>query len=142
MSNDLEFEKEGAVVRIHELHAEVLEALTGEATIQERDTWAPKEAAARAYVAGSAPPPDVLMIETEATLSGQDPTALATYIVFKADQFKLLVGKAAGLRAQGLAAIEACLTPAHVEAAMVNIETQIELEIAAFQAQLAAAQAG
>ena len=71
----------------------------------------------------------------------EDPTALATYIIFKADQFKLLVGKAAGLRAQGIAAINACPTPAHVEATIANIEIQIEAEIAAFQAELAAAQA-
>lgn len=140
MSEDLEFEKQGAVQRIHELHAGILDSATGGATVQERDTWAPKEAAARAYVAGSPSPSDTLMIETEANLSSQNPLALANYIVYKADQFKILVGETAGLRAKALAAIQACQTVEEVDRTISEIEVQTEIEFAEFIARISEAQ--
>jgi len=130
MSDDLDFEKESARAIIHDLHGEVLEALTGGATVPERDTWPVKELAAHAVVENRETLEDYNMLATEAALSGTDVQTLAATIVYKSKMFKLLVGKAAGLRAAGLAAIEACPTVAHVEATLANIQAQVEAEIA------------
>jgi hypothetical protein len=94
-----------AMDRVNWLHADFLRNLTGGATVEERDTWQTKEAAARAMVAGSVTDGQKAMIGFEAAGAGVDPIALAQTIIAKADSFQTLVGMAAGLRAKAKAAI-------------------------------------
>lgn len=95
----------GAIERIDLLHASFMRSLTGDATVEERDTWKPKEEAARAYVDGSASDGQKAMIDLEAAGTGGDPVALAARVVAKAEAFLILIGIAAGLRAKARAAI-------------------------------------
>jgi len=131
MTSRLDFEKGKASRRVHQLHGEVLEALTGGASIPERDTWPIKETAARAVLSGTASEGDLMMLGIEAQLAGTDVPTLAATVVAKSDAFKTLVGKAAGLRAKGLANIAACTSVAYVEATLQFIEDQVEAEIVA-----------
>ena len=131
MSDDLRFEKDSAIAVIHAKHGEILEALTGNATIQERDTWPIKERAGRALLDGSASAIEVAMLTAEAEMIGITAEQLAQTIVGKADAFKMLVARAAGLRSQGIASVEACLTPEQVEATVAHIESVIDAEVAA-----------
>ncbi len=132
MSDDLQFEKENAVARVHELHEEVLKHLTGEATIAERDTWSVKEHAARGVVNATAIQDDINMLAIEAAMSGVEVIDLAQSILAKSAMFKILVGKAAGLRKQGLTAISQCSSVMEVDAVLSNIENQVDIEIENF----------
>lgn len=94
-----------AILRIEEVHADFLRNLTGNATIEERDTWKTKEEAARALIAGDASDGQTAMIGFEAAGAGVKPEVLAQTIIVKAEAFQTLIGKAAGLRAKAKAAI-------------------------------------
>ncbi len=132
MTSLLEFEQEAAKRRIHELHSETLEHLTGDATIAERDTWTMKEIAARAFVAGTINQADTNMLATEAGMVGLTLEYLVAAIIGKADVYKFLVGKAAGLRKQALVAIDNCVTADEVVATVEGIEIQSDIEINEF----------
>jgi len=134
----LEFRQEKAIEQIHEMHAEVLETMTGNATVQERDTWPVKQAAAEAFIAGSASETDILMLTIEAELTQIPVEQLAATVVYKAQVFKQLVGKAAGLRAAGIRAVMNCQSMEQVSMTMAGIEQQIDIEIEAFNAAMAA----
>jgi len=128
----LEFRQEKAIEQIHEMHAEVLETMTGNATVQERDTWPIKQTAAKAFLAGSIDEEDLIMLETEATLAGIPVAKLAATISYKSQVFKQLVGKAAGLRVAGINAVMTCQSMEQVAMTMSHISNQIDLEIAKF----------
>lgn len=94
-----------ALARINSVHASFMRKLTGNATKEERDTWKPKEEAARAYLAGSARPCQISMIEDEASGDGEDPAALAARIIGKAEAFEELIGKAGKIRNKARSAV-------------------------------------
>lgn len=73
-------------------------SITGSVPQDEKLSWAGKEAAARAYVAGTADAPQTAKIEGEASLTSEDPTALAIIIIAKADLYHAIITQAAGLR--------------------------------------------
>ena len=102
---DRDVQRGAAMARVNSLHAGFLRDLTGGATVEERDTWQTKEAAARAMVAESATGGRNAMIGFEAAGAGVDPLALAQTIIAKAERFQTLVGMAAGLRAKAKVAI-------------------------------------
>ena len=129
---NLEFRQEKAIEMIHEMHGEVLDTLTSNASIQERDTWPVKQAAAEALLAGTASAEDINMLEVEAVLTGITKEELATKIVQKSFAFKHLVGKAAGLRAAGIRAIMGCQSMEQVSMTMAHIENKIDQEVIAF----------
>lgn len=93
------------MTRINEVHAAFLRDLTGNATIEERDTWKTKEEAARALLAGAASDGQTAMIGFEAAGAGVEPAVLVQTIIAKSEAFQALIGKAAGLRAKAKAAI-------------------------------------
>ena len=91
--------RNAALSVVEEEHAAFLRQLTGGATIEERDTWNVKEAAARALLDDSATDSQTQMLTLEAD-GRQEPVAnLAALVVAKADQFRTLVGLTAKLRA-------------------------------------------
>lgn len=98
-------QREAALARINEIHADFLRQMTGNATVEERDTWKPKEEAARAWIAGSATEGQSAMLRLEAEGGGTDPLALAQIIVAKAEAFQALIGMAAAVKAQAKSAI-------------------------------------
>jgi len=97
----------GAERQVDDNLAALLAELTGRKPAEERDTWAPKEAAARAYLDGTANPTDTAMIEAEAAGDGIAGTELAQIVVAKADAFKAVVGAAGAIKRQAKAALAA-----------------------------------
>lgn len=112
-------------------HADLLRRLTGNATIEERDTWTVKEAAARAQLDGTATDSQQQMLAMEAEGRQQSVNALASIIVAKADQFRVLVGLTSKLRAAARAGVEAA-TDAGV------LIADVPVALAAAEAQRAA----
>lgn len=94
---------------------EFTSAVTGPVPFDERVSWTAKEAAARAYISGSADVAHVSMIEGEASVTGEDPAGLAAIIIAKADAFRGIVAKVAGLRRKTMAAIDAVEKPSDYE---------------------------
>lgn len=94
-----------ALKRIDAEHAAFLRQLTGEATIEERDTWKTKEEAARAVLAETATEGQNNMLVLEAEGRAEDVGALAATIVAKADAFVTLIGMASKVRAIAYAAV-------------------------------------
>jgi len=118
----------GAERQVDDIHRALLADLTGRKPAEERDTWAPKEAAARAYLDGTAPAAASTMIEAEAAGDGIAATDLAQIIVSKADTFKAAVGAAGAIKRQAKAALAAIPTDApdpqaDIDAALTTMRT-------------------
>lgn len=94
----LDQHKEEALASLDQKHAEILRNLTGNATIEERDTWQSKALAASAIQDGSANPYQLDMIGTEAALSKVTVEELVTKILTKNAAFMKMIGLAAGHR--------------------------------------------
>lgn len=143
-----EASQHSALQAVDKQHATFMRDLTGNATIEERDTWQSKELAARALVAqveanataaaANEDPPQIAtlsqieMLTIEANYRGVTPTELAETIIAKADLFKKLTGLAAGVRAKARAAIKAATTPEQLEAAVAQAETDVQAALALF----------
>lgn len=128
-----------ALVRVNDTHTMFMRTLTGNATIEERDTWKTKEEAARAMIAGKATDGQTAMITLEAQGDGTDPAQLAATIVAKAEGYQTLIGMAAGLKTKAKAAIAQAVDPAlpldQIEVAIAQVFAQIASESTAAIAQ-------
>jgi hypothetical protein len=93
------------------------EAVTGPVPLAEKLCWASKEAAARAVGRGDASEAERALIESEATVTGEDAGALIARIVRNADTWRSAIALLTGLRRAGDEAIDAAVDPAGVEAA-------------------------
>ena len=82
------------------------ETITGGVPLVERLSWGPKEAAARALLAGTPGPQDQAMIAAEARLRGEAPQVLARRIVARADQWRALAAELAAHRHAAAEAID------------------------------------
>jgi len=122
-----------ALRNVDAAHATFMRNLTGNATIEERDTWQSKELAARAFEDETATPAQIEMLTIEATYIGTTPDVLATTVITKADQFKKLTGLAAGVRGKARAAIKAATTPQTLEDAAAQAQADVEGALAALQ---------
>lgn len=98
--------------------------VTGPVSIDERLSWDAKEAAARAYIAETADAAQTAMIENEAAITTEDPADLAAIIISRADTFRAVVARVAGLRRKTIAAIDAVIEPAEYEAVLVAAKTE------------------
>lgn len=98
-------QREEALYKVDQEHAKFLRTLTGNATIEERDTWKTKEEAARAFVNNSASDGQKAMIAYEAQGDKTDLIDLAKSIIVKAEGFQALIGLAAGMKAKAKTAI-------------------------------------
>ncbi|MEL7513677.1 MAG: hypothetical protein AAGK03_03620 [Pseudomonadota bacterium] len=81
--------------------------LIGDIPEAERLAFSAKEAAARAYVAGSATAEETSMIEGEAALTGEAPADLAGYIIMRADIYRKVIAYLSGLRRKLSAQLDA-----------------------------------
>lgn len=104
-SVDLSASKESALAEVDRLHAETLRQLTGNATTEERDTWAPKATAARAILAGTADATQTAMLGLEAEVRGIPLKTWAKKVLENSAAFEVLVGKASAFRAKSRKAI-------------------------------------
>lgn len=143
------------LAKVDAMHADFMRALTGNATVEERDTWTAKVAAAKLIdamtdaeveaeaakiVAG-----DETSIDDLETLVGDvglgvaELRALADVVLTKSRAYKRLVGVASRIRREAKAAVTAATDAAQpiegVGAALDQIETNITAQI---QAEIAA----
>lgn len=98
--------------------SDFMASVTGPVPIDERLSWDAKEAAARAYVAETADAAQTAMIDGEAAITGEVPADLAAIIIARADTFRAVVSRVAGLRRKTIAAIDAVTDPADYEVAL------------------------
>lgn len=108
--------------------------LTGSASIEERDTWAIKETAARAHTAGEANPSQAAMLASEAGAVGEDVEALAANIIGKAEAFYALVGAASGMKRAAHKAIQNAKSISALETALAALADQRDAAVAAISA--------
>jgi len=90
--------KAAAVSAVASRHAELLRRLTGNASIEERDTWQTKALASEAVLSGAATSVQTEMITTEASIVGEDVSGLAHKIAAKHSAYQRLIGLASGLK--------------------------------------------
>ena len=130
-------QRSSALARVDAEHSNYLVALTGGATVAERDTWKVKEEAARAFEAGTATPGQAAMLAAEAQGAGISEVALAATIIAKSEAFLGLIGVAAGLRAKGRSAVQAATdeavpldqVAAHIEAVFAQLAQQVQAAV-------------
>ena len=90
---------------IDQKHADALSALTGDHSIEERDTWVVKQTAAQAFKEGNATLTQQGMLDAEATERGMTLEELADLILARADQYMQIIGVAAAARQKARAAV-------------------------------------
>ena len=114
--------KVACAAQVDAFHAKLLRDLTGGASVEERDTWVVKAAAAKAVIAGTADATQTAMLTAEGTARGMTLAEMATMIGAKDTQFKSLVGQAAALRVTGHGLIAAATTGAELAAIIPQLQ--------------------
>lgn len=89
-----------AIAKCDEWHAATLKAAVAPYTAEERETWAIKLEAAKAYLNNSATAYQTAMLEAEAPAYGYTTEQHAQRIIEKSQAYHLLVGQLAGKREQ------------------------------------------
>lgn len=110
---------------IDRLHAAFLTALTGNATIPERDTWKPKEDAARAILNGSTDATFLALLQPEAEVRGITVQAFCVTVLAKAAAYYTLCGLAGKIKAAAHAGVELATNPTELEAALTAAKDDI-----------------
>lgn len=123
-----------AAKMIDDYHAKMMRDLTGNATIEERDTWQAKRNAAAALVAGSADEHQTAMITLEATEREITPEALAGLILEKNAAFHVLIGRAAGIRTKAKMAVGTAKSPEEIATVIAACKAAADAAIAEFTA--------
>lgn len=118
--------KQQAEVAINQYHADTLKALTGNATIEERDTWPSKEAAARAFMRNEADNTQLEMLNIECQFTSEDIMTLSANIINKSEQFRRLVGLASGFRRKAMVALTQCKTIEDIQSLLDSLKSQAE----------------
>jgi len=98
--------------------SQAADAITGPVPQAERDSWATKEVAARAVVAGTATPEQAAMLSAESAVTGEAVADLAASIVAKANAYAGFAATMAGLRRITTNAIDGATTPDEAQAAL------------------------
>jgi hypothetical protein len=128
---DLDASKAKAAATVDSQHAEALRGLTGNATTEERDTWPNKAAAARAYLDGAGTASQRAMIEMEAAAKGVPAADMAAKVAGNADQFELMVGKAAAFRQKAKMAIKQTTSVQELEIVLAALRHEMKVAMAA-----------
>lgn len=131
---DVDRSRMNALGEVDRIHAGLLRKLTGNATVEERDTWAPKAQAARSLLSDTADEAQTAMLEREAVQRAVSAEALAQTILGRAAAFEQLIGVASAVRAKSRAVLK------DVESldAMIAIWGALDVEVAAAVAQITA----
>lgn len=101
-------------------------AITGPVPDDEKLSWTAKEAAARAYLAGTASASDSAFLGGEALITGEELSGLCARIVANADAYRAAISCLTGLRRKTFSAIDAAATPAEVKAALQALQDEWE----------------
>ena len=98
--------------------------ITGAVPIDEKLSWDAKEAAARAFASGDAQAHHIAMIEGEALITGESPSALVAKIIANANQYRAIASAVAGLRRKTNAALDAITDPQQYALVLSAAQTQ------------------
>jgi hypothetical protein len=132
LSAALEITRTHAHQIIKDFHATCLRTLSGDASIEERDTWPPQVAAANAVASGV--PLDAGMQAFFTGVGATTPAlqqALASKILTNSAKYQFVMGLAGRLKKSADAAIAAATTPAEIEAALTQSRAAAEAAMAA-----------
>lgn len=135
---DLVTLKVAAKARVAARADQIVELITGTVPLSERLSWATKEAAARALVAGTATTVQQSLISAEAQVTGETAAALAASIIANAEAYIVAAGLIAGQRRKTMAALDALVDPVTAEADIAAIFATAETEAQALLASLTA----
>ncbi len=91
---------------------------TADTPIDERLSWDAKEAAARAWLAGTASVEQIALLDAECAITGETRDNLALLILANADLFRAVIGSVSGVRRTTSDAIDAAETPEAVQAVL------------------------
>lgn len=111
--------------------------ITGPVPEAEKMGWLKKEAAARAYLAGTADTAQTNLLSIEAGMTGESVSALASTIIAKADKYSAAVALISGHRRATMAAIDALgATPTQpqIDAVLTAAKAQAQAALAALLA--------
>lgn len=108
-----------------------VDSFTRDVSPQELASWPAKFVAAKAHLSGT-PAPSIV---AEATIVGEDPDALAAYIVALAEQYMMITGQVTGLRRATRAAVLNAQTTAAVDTALNTGLADLAQIIANYQTQ-------
>ena len=120
---------------VEDRHAALLAQLTGNASLEERDSWKIKQEAAAALLDGRASPIQTDMLAMEAAGRGLSVDALATLIMTKSDAFCVFVGAAGAVRGRALARLDGL---AATVMGLAQTDTELAAVRAAFDQEAAA----
>lgn len=115
-----------ADVRLAALIEQATGSLSQGIPLAEQLTWAAKEAAAQAVLAGSALPVQEALLKDEAELSGETVIELAALILSHAESYRTEVARYAGLRRQASAALAACTTPEAIGRVLEALQAKLQ----------------
>lgn len=101
-----------------------LSPFTMDAGAAEPLSWVKKEAAAKAYLAGTATTDQTDMIETEAAVDGETPADLCTAIVAQGGLYTKVIAATTGLRRKTLKALEQASLPSEFTAILDGAKVQ------------------
>lgn len=107
--------KQEANQTVEQSHAQFLRNLTGNATIEERDTWQAKALACEAISNNTASEIQTEMIATEAQIMGEEIETLITKILTRYGAYQKLIGLASGLKRKTQATIDQCTTKEQID---------------------------
>lgn len=107
--------KQEANQTVEQSHAEFLRNLTGNATIEERNTWQSKALACEAILNGTASEIQIEMIATEAQIVGEEIETLITKILTRYGSYQKLIGLVSGLKRKTQATIDQCTTKEQID---------------------------
>lgn len=130
---DLDASRTNALAHVDQLHAQTLRSLTGNATPEERDTWATKRMAAKSVLGGTAEPSQAAMIELEAREKQITSTEMAQRVLKSAAEFETLVGMAAAFRQKSRSAILAALDADALNTTLQQLMAEMQKAIAALK---------
>jgi hypothetical protein len=128
----LETVKQQALTTIASHHAQALNELTGNATLEERDTWPVKAEAALAWSRGSASEAQINLLTGEAKAMGEEIDDLVAKISARSDAYHALVGMAAGLKRKSEKQVQDCQSLIQVETALASATEDVQAAIAAW----------
>ncbi len=132
----LEICKGWALNRVKTQHAFALKMLSGDATVEERDTWPIQLQAAQDFKADRASDTQNAMLDA-LLLNGESKTALADRVISKDIAMQTLIGLTGGVKRKTEKAVEAAETPEAVEAVISGAAEQMQQAITQFKAAMA-----
>lgn len=123
---DLETAKTNAKAQIVSMFDAAASIITAGAPLAEQLSWPVKQESARAYLAGTATDEQKIILQAEASITGETLDSLCATILASVEQFAAASGMLAGLRRSSNAEIDAASDTAAISAAIAKVEAALK----------------